>query len=116
MTKHFVEFMFPGIIVSESTSEEIASREAKVKLPKGSFGYRFFDEEQVELGGEILRGERKNPSGIFYVGGKIKTLEDISKEQPGSILEANMRNNKYDRVVMTNRGQAMPMEAGDVII
>lgn len=116
MTKHYVEYLFPGIIVSETSAEEIKSRNVKLKPPKGAYAYQFFDREEVEKDGETLIGKAKNRSGTFYLGGKVKTREDIEREMPGSILASNMRCNKIERIVMTKAGQAMELHKGDEVV
>lgn len=116
MTKHYVRYWFPGIIVSEDSIEEIKSRNVKIKPPKGAYAYQFFDREEVEKDGETLIGKPKNESGMFYLGGEVKTREDIEREMPGSILASNMRCNKIERVVMTKAGQAMELHKGDEVV
>lgn len=116
MTKHYVEYFYPGIIVSETSSEEIKSRNVKIKPPKGAYAYQFFDREEVKQDGETLTGRANNKSGIFYLGGEVKTREDIEREMPGSILASNMRCNNIERVVMTKAGQAMELHEGDEVV
>lgn len=116
MTKHYVEFLFPGIIVSESSVLEIKDRNARIKPPQGAYAYQFFDREEVEMNGETLTGSPKNRSGRYFLGGTVKTRKQVAREMPGSILESNMLCNKMDRVVMTSAGQAMEIHPGDVIV
>lgn len=116
MTKHYVEFLFPGIIVSESEVHEIKNRDVKIKPPKGAYAYQYFDREEAMINGEKLTGERKNQSGTYYIGGVVKTCDDIQTEMPDSILAHNMKFNKIKRVVITTRGQAMELHDDDVVV
>ena len=116
MTKHYIEYFFPGIIISETRAEEIKSRNVKIKPPKGAYAYRFFDREEVENYGEKLTGNPKNQSGTFYLGGTVKSCEDIQREMPGSILASNMKCNKIAHVVVTVLGQAMKLHEGDEVV
>lgn len=115
-TKHYVEFCYPGLLFSDSSTQEIKSRDAKFKVPKNSHAYRFFDRVETEVGGEKLVGQPKNHSKFYYVGGVIKSQEDIRREKPGSILLSNMEINRYKNVIMTRFGQALPFENGDCIV
>ena len=116
MIKHYVEFIYPGIIVSESSSKLIKNRGSIVELPNSSFGYRFFDREEIKKNGEVLMGKRKNISHWHYEG-KRYSLADIERLKPNErILISNMRNNKIDYVCCTNFGLSIPIDKGDVII
>ena len=45
MLKHYVEFLYPGLFVSEASVEEIAERDVKkVELPDNCFGFCFSTE------------------------------------------------------------------------
>lgn len=118
MTKHYVEFFYPGVFISETSTKEISNRDAKINLPKGAYGYRIFSREEVVLDGETLYGERKNYSGITYYG-KILTLDDVKELEPKDhyeILISNMEINKYDKVVRTICGNFQPLDKNDVVV
>jgi hypothetical protein len=117
MTKHYIEFVYPGIMFSESSSKEIEHRDAKkVELPKGAVGFRFFDKEQTELDGETLEGKPKNYTGWRYKGREL-TLEDVKREMPGErILISNMECNNWDKVVKLECGQIFPLCKEDMVI
>lgn len=115
MLRHYVEFVYPGIIVSESSSREIESREAPVEMPAGAFGYRFFDRVEQDAGEETLYGKPKNRSAWHYQG-EIWTVDRVKAELPNErILISNMRGNGYDRVVKTRSGQFIPLEPEDQV-
>lgn len=120
MLKHFVEYLYPGIIVSETSVEEVAERDVKkVEVSDSCFGFRFFDRTVSVVDGETLTGDRKNVSGWFYQGERM-TLNEV-KERFGndrnySILISNMENNGYDAVVKTRFGQFMPLNKEDTVI
>ncbi|MCI8655787.1 MAG: hypothetical protein HFJ48_08055 [Clostridia bacterium] len=120
MLKHFVEYLYPGVFVSETSVEEIAERDTKkVTFSDGCFGFRFFDKSVTVVDGETLTGERKNISNWYYQGEKM-TLAEV-KEKHGDdrdyhILISNMENNGYNAVVKTKFGQFIPLNDGDTII
>lgn len=120
MLKHYVEYLYPGIIVSETSVEEISERDvSKVELSDNCFGFRFFDRTVTVIDGETLTGDRKNISGWHYKGEKM-TLEQV-KANYGSdrnyeTLIWNMENNDYPAVVKTKFGQFMPMNNDDTVI
>ncbi len=114
--KHYVTFYYPGILMNEEETRLISSRRDKIEIPKGSFGYRFFDRTETELDGETLKGKPKNHSGIHYLGKKM-SLAEVKKELPAEkILISNMECNGYKHVVKTIRGNFQPLERRDKII
>lgn len=120
MLKHYVEYLYPGIIVSETSVSEIPERDVKkVELPDGSFGFRFFDRTVTVVDGETLTGDRKNVSGWHYQGEKM-TIEQVKatfgNDGKHRILISNMENNGYTAVVKTRFGQFLPLNDNDTII
>lgn len=77
MLKHYVEYLYPGILFSETSVKEVAERDVKaVDISDGCFGFRFFDRTVTVIDGETLTGDRKNVSGWYYQGEKM-TLEQV---------------------------------------
>ena len=116
MLRHYVEYLYPGICVSETSTREVAERNAAlIAIPDRSFGFRFFSREEVELDGEVLVGKPKDYSNWIYEGEEL-TLAQVKKRYPDKdTLISNMECNGYDRVVMTRFGQAMLLEEGDKV-
>lgn len=117
MLKHYVEFLHPGIMVSETSVKEVGERDpVMIALPPRTFGFRFFDREEITVSGETLRGEQKNFSGWYYEG-ESYDLERLKRERPAEhILIENMETNHYAAVVMTRYGQAFPLRDGDIAL
>jgi hypothetical protein len=116
MLYHYVQFFYPGVIITEVSSKRVANRTDKIEVPKNSFGYRFYDVEIQECNGEKLRGKDKNESHCYYVG-RAMTLADVKREMPNeTILIDNMERNDFKRIVRTKYGQSIPMDDNDVII
>jgi len=114
--KHYVTFYYPGSFVNEEETKLISSRRDEVEIPRGSFGYRFFDRTETELNGEMLKGKPKNHSGMYYLGRKM-SLAEVKKELPKErILISNMEGNNYKYVVKTIRGNFQPFEKRDKVI
>jgi len=111
MKQHFVTFLSPGTIVSESSIKPIDSWDvfAATKMAKGikerhgamPYGFYFTTKERNE--GELDSHESKR-SGIYYLGGEVVTLEELkSKNGKGNqILIENMQGNGWDRVIFNN--------------
>ena len=120
--KTYVEFLYPGIIVSESSSKEVQSRDiSTIEIPGGAFALKFYDIEynEVKIDGKVLKDEPKRcrETGWQYLGGEVLTLADVEKKMPSErILISNMEWNKIKKVVKTKFGQCMPMEKGDCVI
>ena len=116
MLKHYVTFLYPGIFLSEESSKEVKSRDEKFEVPKTCFAYYFWDREEQEIRGEILKGEAKNKSGLFYFG-ELMTVKDVEEKLPKErVLLSNMRSNNWDKIVRTRRGNFQPFNKGDKIL
>lgn len=117
MLKHYVEFLHPGIIVTENSSEEVNHQNPDlIKLPEGAFGFRFYDRQEKKSEGELLVGKPKNHSH-WFMQGEVLTLIDVRLSFPDKkTLISNMERNKIRRVCKTKFGQFVPLEKEDTII
>jgi uncharacterized protein (UPF0128 family) len=116
MTKHYVEFYYPGSFFPETSVKEIKSRKEKIETPKGCYGYMFFDQEEIESNGETLIGKPKNKSGMTYFGKKY-SIEDLKREFPENrILISNIEGNGYKFAVKTIRGNWQPVDKKDKVV
>lgn len=115
MNKIYVEFFFPGSFVPESTIRQVDDRSPPTDVPKGCYGYRYFSRSEVEVDGEVLRGEPKVCSGMFYFGEAL-TLADVGKLPGTDILQSNMKGNGWGKVVRTVRGNFQPLYERDTVI
>lgn len=116
MTKHYVAFKYPGVFFPETSVIEIKSRDEKFDIPKGCYGYHFFDQEEIEHNGEILTGEVKNESGTTFFGKKY-SIDDIRKNHPekGTLIR-NLISNGYKFAVDTVTGNWQPVDDEDTVI
>ncbi len=122
MLKHYVEFLYPGAQLIETSVREVQIRDpSTIQASKECFGYRFFDRQEITLENEkhkpeTLKGEPKNYSGIYYFG-KTMTLEEIKREIPNARhLINNMERNKGNKFVKTRGGTFHPFTIDDVIL
>lgn len=119
MLKHYVEFLYPGILFSETSVREVKTRQYKKlkKIPKECFGFRYFDKEEIKKCGDILRSKEKNWSGL-YCFGEVYTLDRVKKEYPNEkILIGNIdRNSRTGKAIKTRRGNWILFEKNDRII
>ena len=111
MKKHFVEFLSPGTFVSETTSKDIESWDvaAACEMARGiverhaakPYGFRFVTRER---GPDDLDSKVAETSGIYYLGGRLRTLAEVEADNlPNeSILRSNMRGNGIDTIVENN--------------
>lgn len=117
MTQTYIEYLFPGIIVSDSSEEKVSDRTLPKKIPKGCFGFRFFERMEEKIDGEKLIGKPKKYSNWYYAKGDVLTLEEVKvKHSEKKILIGNMENNDIAKVLMTKFGQAIPLEEKDVVL
>lgn len=116
MLVHYVEWFYPGIIVTETSSEKIKSRDKLPPVPEHAFGYRFFDREEVKKGKEVLLGTCKNYSPKYYFGEEM-TLSQVKDKMPKeNILIRNMECNGYKKIVHTQYEQYFPLEKKDKVV
>lgn len=123
--KHFVRFYSPGSFVAEISEKPIASwdiekaREmaagVKERHNATPYAFSFVTRSRTE---KHLDSSITAESGLYYLGGKIRTLAEVEAQEPNSILASNMRMNKYERVVESTSGWswARPLEPEDVVL
>lgn len=123
-TVPMVEFFAHGIMVSETYTEEVDHRDPyQIELPKGTFGFCFFDKVihilELDDGRKMEHVERINESGKYYPGGIVFNQQDIKKmrdmNRNYSALYDNMVGNKWPLVVKTILGNFQPFEGGDQV-
>ena len=79
-TKHYAIVFFPGTIQSNQTTIEIKEREPEaVPFSKSSYGFRFFDQTEIEFEGETLKGEPKNHSGTYFIDGIVCSVDEAER-------------------------------------
>ena len=125
--RHFVTFYSPGTFFAEETAQPIESWDvdAAVKMAKGikerydarPYGFRFSTRER---GPDDLDSKVTKRSGMYYIGGKVETLQEIEarNDPQEDILRSNMRCNGWKKIV---RGASpwrwtRPLERGDKIV
>lgn len=110
MEKHFVKFFSPGTFVQEETEKEIDSWDVEIakemsktiieRYESHPFAFQFITRgrSDTELNSKVI-----NKSGLYYINGIVKTLQDIDAENDpkNETLLWNMRVNKYNKVVTT---------------
>ena len=118
----YIEFVYPGTLFNETSTKEVKSRDtARVNVPDGAFGFKFFDilEATVEADGKSVKltSARINESPMFYYGGRIYTRAEAAREIPNNrTLLSNMDGNGWDRVIKTRAGDFQPFEETGVFI
>lgn len=120
-TRTYAEFFYPGSFVAETSEVQVPDRGIPADVPRGAYGVRFFDRVVVTTTAgdrEVeTRSERLDISGVSYFDARVMTLADVEREMPGErILLDNMRCNRWDRVVRTNRGWMQPFRDGDSVV
>jgi len=127
MKKHFVVFLSPGTCVAEQTSKEIeewnvdsaVAMAKKIKERHSATPYGFYF-TTYGRGIDDLDSRRLNKSNMYYLGGKILTLEDVKaqKDDSNSILISNMEINKFARVIQNTNSWKVtfPLEEDDVVL
>jgi len=102
--KHFVTFYSPGTFVSETSTKEIDSWNVdqavamarSIKERHGAVPFGFAFETQVSDGWEP-KTVRK--SGMYYLGGRLLTIDDIPDTRENETLRWNMKYNHIETVI-----------------
>lgn len=117
MLKYYMETMYPGVFLGESSIVEVNDIHVEnVKLPERAIGFRFFSKTIAQLDGEELCSPPKNYSGWYYKGEEF-TLDRVKREKPNeTILISNMECNHWDRIVMFPNGQCYNLNDEDTVI
>lgn len=125
MRKHFVEFLSPGTFVAETTVKAIDAHnvDAAVEMARSvterygarPYGFRFVTRERGENDFDSRETFR---SGVYYLGGKLKTLSEVETMAGTQILASNMRCNGWDRVIVNDNSWrwVQPFEESDVLL
>lgn len=126
--KHFVEFFSPGTFVSEVTARPMDDGwdvDAAVAMADEIFerhgatpyGFRFITKTR---GKDDLDSKVTGRSGVYYLGGRIETREEIEdRNDPREVvLRTNMRANDINRVIVNDNSWRFtgPLNDEDVVL
>jgi len=100
MTKHYVEYLYPGMLFPEESIIEVPSR------------------DPADLNIQELTGKPKNRSPKYYVRGEIFSVDDLKAlNNPDlRILISNMEGNDWPNVIKCHTGNYQPFEAEDILL
>lgn len=118
MEKRFIEFLYGGLIVAETSGREATAAEiaGSVTLPKGALAYRFYSKTESFVDGEKLIGNVRDRSGWTYQGRRM-SIYDVESEMPDQeILISNMRSQRCEAAVQTPGGRMFPLDAADRVV
>lgn len=127
MQKHFVMFYSPGTFIAETTELPIDEWDVDVAVEMarsvterhGSrpYGFKFITRARGE---EDLDSRVVKTSGMYFLGGRVETLEEIEARNDPSerILRTNMHNNGVKRIVINENSYkwTQPLRDGDVVL
>ncbi len=119
--KQYVEFLYER----HSNTQEIQERDpTKIELPgdhirrlhSGFIGFRFFDRLEAMVEGEVLKGDRKKLSGIFYIDGQVISKEEYLARHPSlkGLIAYNFPN--ANTFVITRTGIDKPLKEEDRVV
>lgn|ERR1700680_3989765 len=124
MQRHFVTFLSPGTFVSEASELPIPidswNIDVAVKMAGDicerhgarPYGFRFTTRGRKD---DQLDSEEIDRSGIYYLGGKVETAEEIlARSDPKEeILRSNIRCNNYKRIITNTNSWRFTKALGD---
>ena len=113
MKQMYVEFALEyGRFLPEYSTEKVNhSGPDAVDPPERTYAFQFWWREEVEKDGETLTGKRHDIGPLYFIGGKVETLDDVrERNNPAErVLQDNMASNGYD-VIHTRYGRVLPFE------
>lgn len=129
MEAHFVTFFSPGTFLAESSTKPIDSwdvevakgmaREVKECYQAVPYGFQFSTRSRSDVD---LDSKVTAKSQMYYLGGKVETLEEVKARATNSdsdrILVSNMEGNGWHKIITnTNSWRwTQPLEDGDVVL
>ena len=104
LEKHFVTFYSPGTFVCETSTKPVDSWDVgpavamarDIKERHGATPYAFKFETQVSDG---WKPKTVRESGMYYLGGRLMTIDDIPDTKENETLRWNMRFNHIETVL-----------------
>ena len=127
MKKNFVTFLSPGTFMSETDEQPIDSwdvdeavrRAGTILQRHGARPYGFYFSRRGR-GPDDLDRKQLAKSNLYYLGGRIETLDDVRKraDPKEHILLSNMESNGWDKIVVNDNSyrSTFPLRADDVIL
>lgn len=122
MKAHFVIFFSPGTFFAEQSQQSMDSWDVDkavemskgIKERHGATPYGFCFTTRTRKDDELDSKETKR-SGMYYLGGKVWTLEEIKRraDPKDSILISNMEANGYARVITNDNSWRWTQPLGD---
>jgi hypothetical protein len=126
--KSYVEFFLPGEMGSADGYSSIrefneeTEDKSEVAFPKNQFttfipyAYRFMTRTEAEMpDGEVLGGEFKNNSPLYYPRAKLMSLEEVIRDEPEAVVLI-----KYvregERAIKNNLGEIHLIHDKDVVL
>jgi hypothetical protein len=118
MIRQYIEFLYPGLLFSETGEQPVEDRQVPELLPENCFGFRFKErQEHVAPDGEWLVGEFQAYSSWYYKKGEVYTLTEMKdRHRHRQNVIDNMVRNQMERVLLTRFGQWIPLRAEDVVL
>ena len=109
----YVEFALEyGRFLPEYSVEKVSdSNPSSVNPPDRTYAFQFYWREEMEKDGELLTGKRHDIGPLYFIDGKVESLEDVEKRNDPNerILRDNMTFNEYD-VIHTRYGRCLPFD------
>lgn len=116
-TVHYVSFLMPGSLMANEETRAVEVRDVQPSgIPTNAYGYWFFSRTEVVVDGELVVGQRRDPSRMTYFGKRYTLTEVEALPGDNRILISNIKSNSYDGVVKTPSGNWAPLYAGDQVI
>lgn len=127
MEAYYIEFYSPGTFTSEVTLKEVdkvnynnvglakeLARNIVERHGAKPYAFRFIKRAR---GTEQLDARVVERSCMYFLGGRVETLEDVQAKGP-SILLSNMKNNGIARVLVNDNSyrSCTQMQDGDVVL
>ena len=102
VTKYFVRFWRPGLLVGEDWENYVGSLDpAEIEWPKDAYAFTLHEREDVVDGDQTFKGTSRQVGPTYYhPDSRVETLEEVKRNPKASrILVQNMECNGWTAII-----------------
>lgn len=111
----YIELYIYGIFSVEKIIHKVKTRQAPEGLSDQVVAYRFFERDEVTVNNRKIIGESHNFSPMTYFG-RIFTLGELRSVPNTRVLQNEMLEKQWNKVVFNKFGKFQPLEEDAIVI
>lgn len=111
----YIELYIYGIFSVEKIIHKVKNRQVPNNLSEQVIAYRFFERDEVTVNNRKIIGESHNFSPMTYFG-RIFTLGELRTVPHTKVLQDQMLEKHWNKVVCNKFGKFQPLEEDAIVI